>query len=131
MSHADCIVQIYTFSIIVYVAGTAQMTTTVSPVSNNYCNDDEFQCDDGFCVGKELKCDSVPDCSDASDEDKCSRFFVHLFLFSAVLPLLFPCPAPYPTPHEKCWPPSIHIVNCAMALMRRRLLRFVVCSKVY
>lgn len=48
--------------------------------STSDCRSDEFQCDDGSCVGRHFRCDNVPDCSDASDEDNCSTF-------SFVLPL--------------------------------------------
>ncbi|KAI9555097.1 hypothetical protein GHT06_017612 [Daphnia sinensis] len=40
--------------------------------STGDCRSDEFQCDDGSCVGRHFRCDNVPDCSDASDEDNCS-----------------------------------------------------------
>jgi hypothetical protein len=49
--------------------------------SSSNCRSDEFQCDDGSCVGRHFRCDNVPDCSDASDEDNCSRFS-SVFFFS-------------------------------------------------
>lgn len=36
------------------------------------CRSDEFRCDDGSCVAQIFRCDNVPDCNDASDEDNCS-----------------------------------------------------------
>ncbi|KAL4233747.1 hypothetical protein ACF0H5_008427 [Mactra antiquata] len=36
-----------------------------------YCNDTEFQCNDGNCIASSSRCDVFPDCSDHSDEDNC------------------------------------------------------------
>lgn len=49
-------------------------TTTPNPVASGSCRSDEFECDDGSCVGRDFRCDNVPDCGDASDESNCSRF---------------------------------------------------------
>lgn len=49
--------------------------------SSSNCRSDEFHCHDGSCVGRNFVCDNVPDCSDASDEDNCSRFSFFFFFF--------------------------------------------------
>lgn len=67
---------------VVTIAPTASSTAAPPVVdsagggggSSSNCRSDEFQCDDGSCVGRHFRCDNVPDCSDASDEDNCSRF---------------------------------------------------------
>ena len=79
---------------VVTIAPTASSTAAPPVVdsagggggSSSNCRSDEFQCDDGSCVGRHFRCDNVPDCSDASDEDNCSRFsllfcFVFCFFF--------------------------------------------------
>ena len=35
------------------------------------CMQNEFTCNNGFCLGLERRCDNVFDCSDESDEDNC------------------------------------------------------------
>lgn len=40
----------------------------VVPECTDKCEEDEFRCDDGSCVGIDDKCDGTPHCSDASDE---------------------------------------------------------------
>ena len=41
------------------------------------CNTNEFQCDDGSCVHKLLKCDGFPDCNSGEDEVGCNgKFFI-------------------------------------------------------
>ncbi len=57
--------------------------------SSSNCRSDEFQCDDGSCVGRHFRCDNVPDCSDASDEDNCSRFSVFLSTIRLLLSPFF------------------------------------------
>lgn len=34
------------------------------------CRDDEFDCDDGTCIKKELKCDGAVNCRFKTDEDE-------------------------------------------------------------
>lgn len=51
----------------------------LSPPSGSGCRSDEFRCDDGSCVGSDFRCDNIPDCSDASDEDNCSKINNSLF----------------------------------------------------
>ncbi|GAB1300390.1 Enteropeptidase [Apodemus speciosus] len=38
------------------------------------CQDDEFQCKDGNCIPMGNRCDSIPHCTDGSDEANCVRF---------------------------------------------------------
>ena len=52
--------------------------------SSSNCRSDEFHCHDGSCVGRNFVCDNVPDCSDASDEDNCSRFSFFFFFFFTI-----------------------------------------------
>jgi hypothetical protein len=74
---------------VVTIAPTASSTAAPPVVdsagggggSSSNCRSDEFQCDDGSCVGRHFRCDNVPDCSDASDEDNCSRFSLLLCCF--------------------------------------------------
>ncbi|XP_055703570.1 basement membrane-specific heparan sulfate proteoglycan core protein isoform X3 [Phlebotomus papatasi] len=33
------------------------------------CNEDQFRCNDGFCISSELMCNNVPDCPDNEDEE--------------------------------------------------------------
>lgn len=54
---------------------TADITNTTSFVDNRECTADEFKCNDGGCIEKEWRCDSVPDCADASDEIDCNVVF--------------------------------------------------------
>ena len=35
---------------------------------NNICSKEEFQCLDGFCIDKKLKCNQEINCRDNSDE---------------------------------------------------------------
>ena len=57
----------------------ATTTERIAPdTSSRFCGADEFQCSDGTCIIKEFRCDTVPDCGDASDEDDCRRFFPFL-----------------------------------------------------
>lgn len=37
----------------------------------NECQPDEFQCDDGNCIGQNERCNGVPECADLSDEKTC------------------------------------------------------------
>lgn len=38
---------------------------------NAPCTTEEFTCDNGCCLAPGLECDSTPQCSDGSDEQKC------------------------------------------------------------
>ena len=42
------------------------------------CKDDEFRCDSGACVSKELLCNGANDCGDMSDEKNCTDFALRL-----------------------------------------------------
>lgn len=37
----------------------------------NNCSDQEFSCDDGFCLDIEKRCNYIPNCADESDELHC------------------------------------------------------------
>ena len=45
-------------------------------LSLSACNDQQIVCVDGFCLEYDKRCDSIPDCSDESDEQDCN--FVQL-----------------------------------------------------
>lgn len=36
------------------------------------CKEEEFQCQNGWCIKYRARCDNKRDCLDGSDEDKCS-----------------------------------------------------------
>lgn len=63
---------LFEFIIIIYLA------------SENYCNSDEFKCNDGGCISNEFFCNGQKDCDDGSDELSCpgNLFFVYLFYLS-------------------------------------------------
>ena len=39
------------------------------------CNDDEFQCNSGYCIPSVFECDGVASCPDGDDELNCSGKF--------------------------------------------------------
>ena len=38
------------------------------------CRDDQFKCNNNYCVPDSLRCDESNDCLDASDEWNCSMY---------------------------------------------------------
>ena len=50
--------------------------------AGNYtkCRDDQFQCDDHYCIPKDLKCNGYPECPDNSDEKDCGMFTTSICL---------------------------------------------------
>lgn len=43
-------------------------------ITDEGCDDDEFQCDSGLCINESGRCDNIDDCVDASDEVGCGRY---------------------------------------------------------
>lgn len=41
------------------------------------CGETEFRCTDGRCIGYELQCNGVEECSDGSDERDCGNYAIH------------------------------------------------------
>ena len=47
------------------------------------CTTNEFQCGDGSCIHKFMKCDGFPDCNSGEDETDCDgQFYFKLFNFT-------------------------------------------------
>ena len=42
------------------------------------CSDEEFTCDDGYCISLEEKCDGKLNCKDGSDEVYCNRIVTEI-----------------------------------------------------
>uniref|UniRef100_A0A3B3CH83 Serine peptidase inhibitor, Kunitz type 1 a n=1 Tax=Oryzias melastigma TaxID=30732 RepID=A0A3B3CH83_ORYME len=56
---------------------TDKRSSTESPVTEEkcgaVCGPESFTCANGCCLDRELVCDSIPQCSDGSDEQNCNR----------------------------------------------------------
>ncbi len=53
------------------------------------CNDDEYPCSDGTCIGKWFRCDEVQHCVDGSDENDCNLFSLSSGYNEAMPPFKF------------------------------------------
>lgn len=45
--------------------------TNIHQFLRNSCSNDEWMCSDTNCISASFRCDSEPDCIDASDEQNC------------------------------------------------------------
>ena len=52
--------------------------------SGNRCRSYEFECDDGYCVDNDYRCNGEDDCYDGSDEDGCSGKLVSIVTESRI-----------------------------------------------
>lgn len=54
----------------------------MSMVCGAGCGEAEFRCADGRCIGYELQCNGVEECSDGSDERDCGNYDIsrHILL---------------------------------------------------
>lgn len=52
----------------------------MSVVCGAGCGATEFRCTDGRCIGYELQCNGVEECSDGSDERDCGNYAIHTIL---------------------------------------------------
>ncbi|XP_052244246.1 integumentary mucin C.1-like isoform X2 [Dreissena polymorpha] len=50
---------------------TPYQSTYCVSLDFRYCGMGQFQCNSGYCIPDASRCDSNPDCTDASDEDNC------------------------------------------------------------
>ena len=46
-------------------------------LSDNTCDSDEFQCDNGDCEPQSYQCDNFDDCGDNSDEEGCGELMLN------------------------------------------------------
>lgn len=49
----------------------------MSVVCGAGCGEAQFRCTDGRCIGYELQCNGVEECSDGSDERDCGNYAIH------------------------------------------------------
>lgn len=54
----------------------------MSVVCGAGCGEKEFRCTDGRCIGYELQCNGVEECSDGSDERDCGNYAIHTTSYS-------------------------------------------------
>lgn len=52
----------------------------MSVVCGAGCGANEFRCTDGRCIGYELQCNGMEECSDGSDERDCGNYAIHTIL---------------------------------------------------
>lgn len=41
-------------------------------MSTDNCSDNEFECDEHFCILRDQQCNGVPNCNDGTDEQNCT-----------------------------------------------------------
>lgn len=56
------------------LSGQCIFKTRMSVVYGAGCGEAEFRCTDGRCIGYELQCNGVNECSDGSDERDCGNY---------------------------------------------------------
>ena len=56
-----------------------RLATPLLATDEPLCESGKLACGNGDCIEKELFCNGLPDCSDGSDENACSKYFMDYF----------------------------------------------------
>lgn len=54
----------------------------LEPSPSGDCTDEQFQCGNGQCIDRSLRCDRKYDCQDGTDEFTCGKYKIKLNITS-------------------------------------------------